>query len=71
MCAGMAAITGASSALIETGQQLDRQSQRDMLQTIYSQSERMERLINNLLDMTRMESGGLVLNPSSAEAPSV
>src|SRR5207237_1706681 len=33
----------------------------EMLDTIYAEAERMERLINNLLDMTRLESGGLVV----------
>ena len=32
-----------------------------MLDTIFAEAERMERLINNLLDMTRLESGGLAL----------
>jgi two-component system sensor histidine kinase KdpD len=57
----LAAITGAASTLIESGEALPQPSRADMLDTIFSESERMERLINNLLDMTRMESGGLVL----------
>jgi two-component system sensor histidine kinase KdpD len=32
-----------------------------MLDTIYAEAERMERLVTNLLDMTRVESGGLQL----------
>src|SRR5204863_9765172 len=32
-----------------------------MLDLIYSEAQRMERLITNLLDMTRLESGGLLL----------
>jgi two-component system sensor histidine kinase KdpD len=58
----LAAITGAASALIEAGDEgLSSASRREMLDTIYSEAERMDRLINNLLDMTRLESGGLVL----------
>ena len=57
----LAAITGASSALIEAGDQLTPEAKAEMLDTVYTESERMERLINNLLDITRMESGGLVL----------
>jgi two-component system sensor histidine kinase KdpD len=57
----LAAITGAASALIETGSQLTEDLRRELLETIYSESERMERLISNLLDMTRLESGGLRL----------
>jgi two-component system sensor histidine kinase KdpD len=56
----LAGIIGAASAL--TGPQLSADEQREMLQTVQSESQRMERLITNLLDMTRMEAGGLVLN---------
>lgn len=57
----LAAITGASSALIETGGTLSAQTKAEMLETVYVEADRMERRINNLLDMTRMESGGLAL----------
>lgn len=54
----LSAITGAASTLIETGESLAPAARAEMLDTIYSEAERMERLINNLLDMTRLESGG-------------
>jgi two-component system sensor histidine kinase KdpD len=57
----LAAITGAASSLIETGDHLPPAARAEMLDTIYSEAERMERLIHNLLDMTRLESGGLVV----------
>ena len=57
----LAAITGAASALIETRQALTRAAQAEMLDTIASEAQRMERLIVNLLDMTRLDSGGLAL----------
>src|SRR5205807_4977143 len=57
----VAAITGAASMLIESGEKLSAAARAEMLDTVYSEAERMERLINNLLDMTRLESGGLVL----------
>src|SRR3954453_20653282 len=57
----LAAITGAVSSLTETGDSLPPAARADMLQTIHLEAERMERLINNLLDMTRLEAGGLVL----------
>ncbi len=55
----LSAITGAASTLIENRDHLSDAAQSEMLDTIYGESERMERLINNLLDMTRVESGGL------------
>jgi two-component system, OmpR family, sensor histidine kinase KdpD len=57
----LAAITGAASTLIEAGDTVPPQTRAEMLATIDSEAERMERLINNLLDMTRLESGGLNL----------
>jgi two-component system sensor histidine kinase KdpD len=57
----LASITGASSALLESGESLSAGDRRELMSTITGQAERMERLINNLLDMTRLEAGGLVL----------
>jgi two-component system sensor histidine kinase KdpD len=57
----LAAITGAASTLVETGDDLSPDARREMLDTVCSEAERMERLINNLLDMTRLESKGLVV----------
>jgi two-component system sensor histidine kinase KdpD len=57
----LAAITGAVSSLTETGDRLPPPARAEMLETIYDEAGRMERLINNLLDMTRLEAGGLVL----------
>jgi two-component system sensor histidine kinase KdpD len=57
----LAAITGSASTLIEMGDHAPAHTRAEMLDTIYGEAERMERLINNLLDMTRLESGGLVL----------
>ena len=46
--------------LIETGDGTAAGRAREMLDTDLAEAERMERLINNLLDMTRLEAGGLV-----------
>lgn len=57
----LAAITGSASALVDAGDDLSAESRKQLLETITSESERMDRLINNLLDMTRLEAGGLCL----------
>ena len=57
----LAAITGASSTLIDANGALDAATRDDLLRTISLESDRMERLITGLLEMTRVESGGLVL----------
>ena len=58
----LAAITGAATSMLAPGDMLGPQARQEMLATIADESERMERLINNLLDMTRLETGGLRLN---------
>src|SRR5450432_429683 len=58
----LAAITGAASSLIETGEKLPPPARDELIDLIYSQAQRMERQVNNLLEMTRLESGELKLN---------
>jgi len=55
----LGAITGAASSLLEEQSPLSPAARRDLLQTILEESRRMNRLIGNLLDMIRVESGAL------------
>ncbi len=58
----LATITGAASSLMET-KALENSDQRAvLLSDIYSAAHRLNRLVKNLLDMTRLESGRLKLN---------
>lgn len=61
----LASITGAASALLaEQGNSEYQQSNREeLLNSILNESERMFRLVHNLLDMTRIESGALKVKP--------
>ncbi|HUL50815.1 MAG TPA: sensor histidine kinase KdpD [Gemmatimonadales bacterium] len=54
----LGAITGAASSLLE-GRVESEATRKDMLQTILEEASRMNRLIANLLDMIRVESGAL------------
>jgi two-component system sensor histidine kinase KdpD len=56
----LAAMTGAASTLLEHETTAD--VRRDLLQTIFEEADRMNRLVGNLLDMTRLETGGLRLH---------
>jgi len=58
----LAVITGAASALIEGARSLDGAARLDLSTTILEESERLNRLIRNLLDMTRLESGTVRVN---------
>jgi len=53
----LAAITGAVSTLIEQADALDAPTQRELLETISDEAGDMSRLITNLLEITRLESG--------------
>lgn len=53
----LASITGAASSLLENDKTFDRTTRCDLIQTIYEEADRLNRLVSNLLDMTRIESG--------------
>jgi two-component system sensor histidine kinase KdpD len=55
----LAVITGAASTVVEGGASLDDATRQDLLKTILEEAERLNRLIRNLLDMTRLESGSI------------
>jgi two-component system, OmpR family, sensor histidine kinase KdpD len=55
----LAAITGAVSALRDQSVQLDARQRGELLAAIHEEADRLERLVSNLLDMTRVESGTL------------
>jgi two-component system sensor histidine kinase KdpD len=58
----LAAITGAATTLLESGPELPREARRDLTEAIREEAERLARLVANLLDMSRLESGELVLH---------
>jgi two-component system sensor histidine kinase KdpD len=49
----LASIIGSVTSVIEYGDKLSREDQRELLQTVLDESERLHRYIQNLLDMTR------------------
>lgn len=53
----LAVISGASSSLLAEGEPSD--NRRDLLQTIFDESNRLARLVDNLIDMMRLEAGGV------------
>lgn len=54
----LAAITGAATTLRDEAG-IDPGTRRDLLDTICEEAERLERLVSNLLQMTRLESGAV------------
>ena len=55
----LGAITGAASSLLEDAGALSESQRHDLLTAILDESQRMNRLIGNLLDMIRVETGAL------------
>lgn len=58
----LCAIGGSASALLDEEHPLPRTEQRKLLTMIYDEAEHLNRLVRNLLDMTRLASGGLLPN---------
>jgi two-component system sensor histidine kinase KdpD len=58
----LAAVLGAAGTLRDLGGDLTAAEKADLLATIVDESERLNRFIANLLDMTRLESGAIVPN---------
>jgi two-component system sensor histidine kinase KdpD len=55
----LSVITGASSTLLESGEAFDFNVIRELATSIWDESERLNRLVSNLLDMTRLQAGAL------------
>jgi two-component system sensor histidine kinase KdpD len=55
----LTAIAGAASGLLEENAPLDASTRHELCQTISEEANRLNRLVNNLLDMTRLEAGAI------------
>jgi two-component system sensor histidine kinase KdpD len=58
----LASVLGAASTMRDLASGLSDQEKRDLLGTVIDESERLNRFIANLLDMTKLESGAIVPN---------
>jgi two-component system sensor histidine kinase KdpD len=57
----LAVITGAATSLRDDASGVSEGQRRELVDTICEEAERLERLVGNLLDMTRLEAGGVTL----------
>ena len=55
----LVSITGALSSLQEDDIELDEATRRSLVENAREEAERLNRLVGNLLDMTRIEAGAL------------
>jgi two-component system sensor histidine kinase KdpD len=58
----LAAIMGSASSLLNVRNNLDGRLSQEMLHNIYDEAERLSRLVNNLLNIAKLESGELKLH---------
>jgi two-component system sensor histidine kinase KdpD len=58
----LASVLGAASTIRDLDAGLTDEEKRDLLATVIDESERLNRFIANLLDMTKLESGAIVPN---------
>ncbi|MBN2429018.1 MAG: sensor histidine kinase KdpD [Deltaproteobacteria bacterium] len=55
----LAVITGAGTTLLRNESLLDEENRRDLVQTIVEEADHLNRLIRNIMDMMRLEAGGI------------
>jgi two-component system sensor histidine kinase KdpD len=55
----LAAITGAVTTLLQKDVTLTATERQELMQTVYEEAEHLNRIIRNVLDMTRLEAGAI------------
>lgn len=57
----LATVLGSTTTMIEYGKNMPAATRADLLESVREEAERLNRYVGNLLDMTRLEGGGLHL----------
>jgi two-component system sensor histidine kinase KdpD len=58
----LSTIQGALSGVLERGDRLPADQQKELLETARNEADRLNRLVHNLLDLTRVQAGDMKLN---------
>lgn len=67
----LATVTGTLKSLLEDGAVLDEPTRRELLANAEEQAVRLNRLVGNLLDMTRLEAGAVRVRPEPCDIQDV
>ncbi|HEY6397352.1 MAG TPA: ATP-binding protein [Solirubrobacteraceae bacterium] len=67
----LATIKTSTGALLMSGSQLEAAGQRELLELAYAESARLERLVRNVLEMSRIRADGLAPQPVALSAADV
>ncbi len=65
----LATIKVSASTLVEAGAELSPDDARELAELVDAQADRLDRLVSNLLDMTRVQAGALVLRRQPVAVP--
>ncbi len=63
----LVSITGALSSMQESGPALDEEVRESLIETARGEAERLNRLVGNLLDISRLEAGGMQLHREACD----
>jgi two-component system sensor histidine kinase KdpD len=63
----IATILASASGLLEHSARFDEATRLDLARAVQDEAERLNRYVSHLLDMTRLESGALVIKPSPVD----
>jgi len=63
----LVSITGALSSLDEAGPALDEEVRKSLIETAREEADRLNRLVGNLLDITRLEAGAMQLHREACD----
>jgi two-component system sensor histidine kinase KdpD len=63
----IATILASASGLLEHGARFDEGTRHDLARAVQDEAERLNRYVSHLLNMTRLESGALEINPSPVD----
>ena len=63
----LVSITGALSSLEEDSPALDEEVRKSLIETAREEAERLNRLVGNLLDITRLEAGAMHLHREACD----
>jgi two-component system sensor histidine kinase KdpD len=63
----LTAVKAAASALMSSWSRIEPEERRDLLETICDESERLERFVQNTLELSRIRAGGLEAHPEAVD----
>jgi two-component system sensor histidine kinase KdpD len=63
----LTSIKAAASTLLSSWSRLDVEERRELVELIYDESDRLERLVRNTLQLSRIRAGGLERNPEPVD----